>query len=307
MKKVSVVIPVYFNEGSISILYERLQGVEKDLHQMDMELELVFVDDGSKDGSLQELLKIKKADDSVKVVKLTRNFGSVHAVKTGFQFVTGDCFMYLAADLQDPPTTIISMVSEWLKGRKFIICERLNRDDPLTTKFFASIYYKIIRKFIVHGYPEGGFDLALMDKSMLPYMQRHGKSFYTPLYAYWLGFKPVVLTYERAKREHGSSMWTFGEKVNAFLDVFLGFSRAPIRLISFIGLLVSILSFGYGIVVLVDTLLGNAEVPGFATIATLLTFLMGLIILMLGMIGEYLWRIFDEVTDRPESIIDEIY
>jgi dolichol-phosphate mannosyltransferase len=307
MKKLSVVVPVYFNEGSIPALFERLQGVEKELKEMSLELELIFVDDGSGDGSLRELLKIKKIDDSVKVIKLTRNFGSVHASKAGFQFVTGDCFMILAADLQDPPETITSMAKEWLNGAKFVICERSNRDDPLVSKLFASIYYKIIRKMIVHGYPKGGFDLALMDKSMLHYMQNNGKSFYTPLYAYWLGFKPVVLKYERAKREHGRSMWTFGKKLNAFLDVFLGFSRAPIRMISLIGLVTATLSVGYGAVIAINALFGNLIVPGFATIAALITFLLGLIILMLGMIGEYLWRIFDEVTDRPESVIDEIY
>lgn len=307
MKKVSVVVPVYFNEGSIPILYDRLQNIGNELEQIDLDLELIFVDDGSGDGSLRELLKVKKADDSVKVIKLTRNFGATHASKTGFQFVTGDCFMILAADLQDPPETIIEMAKAWLSGAKFVICERESRDDPLTTRLFASLYYKIIQKFVVHGYPEGGFDLALMDKSMLPYMQNNGKSFYTPLYAYWLGFKPIVLKYQRAKREHGKSKWTFGKKVNAFLDVFLGFSRAPIRLISFIGLVVSILSFGYGALIAINALFGNFIVPGFATIAVLITFLLGLVILMLGVIGEYLWRIFDEVTDRPESVIDEIY
>jgi polyisoprenyl-phosphate glycosyltransferase len=307
VKKLSVVVPVYFNEGSIPALFERLQGVEKELIQIGLELELIFVDDGSKDGSLHELLKIKKIDDSVKVIKLTRNFGAVHASKAGLQFVTGDCFMILAADLQDPPETIIAMAKEWFNGSKFVICERNNRDDPQMTKLFASIYYKIIRKMVVHGYPERGFDLALMDKSMLPYLQNNGKSFHTPLYAYWLGFKPVVLKYERAKREHGRSMWTFGKKVNAFLDVFLGFSRAPIRMISLIGLVTAILSFGYGSAVAINALFGDLIIPGFATIAALITFLLGLVILMLGMIGEYLWRIFDEVTDRPESVIDEIY
>jgi len=307
MKKISIVVPVYFNEQSIPVLYEHIQKIRCELNKKSLELELIFVDDGSGDGSLKKLLDIKKTNKSVRVVKLTRNFGVIHALKAGFQFVTGDCFITLAADLQDPPELIIKMADKWVDGAKFVICERSNRTDPPLNKVLSSLYYKIIQKYVVNGYPKGGFDLALMDKSLLPYMKKCGKSFYTPLYAYWLGFTPVVLEYERKKREHGKSMWKFGKKINTFLDVFLGFSYAPIRLMSIIGLLTAILSFGYGSVIVVNALWGNATVPGFSTIAALITFLLGLIIIMLGIIGEYLWRIYDEVTERPESIIDEVY
>lgn len=307
MKTVSVIVPVYFNEKSIPILYERLKSIREKLFKQSFDLELIFVDDGSGDGSLHELLQIKKVDESVKVIKLTRNFGSIHAIKAGLQHVTGDCFTILAADLQDPPELILEMVEAWSNGSKFVICERTCRDDPFFTKLFAIIYYKIVVMIVDRSYPKGGFDLALMDKSMLPYMQKNGKNVYTLLYAYWLGFKPVVLKYKREIRQHGKSKWTFGKKLKVFIDVILGFSYAPIRLISLIGLAVSIISFTYGLVVVFNTLIGNWVVPGFATITALITFLLGLIIIMLGIIGEYLWRIFDEVQKRPESVIDEIY
>jgi dolichol-phosphate mannosyltransferase len=270
-------------------------------------MELIFVDDGSGDGSLDELLKIKKRREATKVIKLTRNFGAVHASKTGLQFVTGDCFLTLAADLQDSPELILSMVDKWLEGGKFIICKRTHRDDPPVSKLFAYIYHRLIRIFVIENYPSLGYGMALMDGDLLPYMQNSSKNINPPLFAYWLGFQPQVILYERKKRIHGSSKWTFSKRVKLFLDSLLGFSVVPIRMISLIGLLVSMVSFGYGTLVLINALRGNKAVLGFATIATILSFLLGLIIIMLGVIGEYIWRIFDETSRRPEFVIDEIY
>jgi len=241
------------------------------------------------------------------VIKLTRNFGAVHASKTGFRYVTGDCFIILAADLQDPPELILKMVDHWLQGSKFVICTRNSRQDPLLSKLFARIYYQLLRFFVDKNYPKGGFDLALMDQSLLSFLVNSGKNIYTPLYAYWLGFKPVIIQYDRAKRIHGKSRWTFFKKLSAFFDALLGFSIFPIRFISIIGVFLSIASFIYGSVIVINALLGNAVLPGFPTIVALVSFLLGLIIVMLGIIGEYLWRTFDEVNSRPESVIDEIY
>jgi dolichol-phosphate mannosyltransferase len=160
---------------------------------------------------------------------------------------------------------------------------------------------------VISDYPEGGYDLALMDKSLLPHIVNSSKNLYTPLLAYWLGYKPEVIHYHRAKREHGKSRWTFKKKFKAFLDVMLGFSVTPIRLISAFGVVVAILSFAYGTSVVINAFLGNVPVAGFAALAALITFLLGLVIIMLGIIGEYLWRVFDEVNKRPEVVIDEIY
>jgi len=146
-----------------------------------------------------------------------------------------------------------------------------------------------------------------MDRAFLTHMQNSSKNINPPLFAYWLGFEPEVILYERQKRIHGKSRWTFSKRVKLFLDSLLGFSVVPIRVISLIGVFVSIVSFGYGTLVLVSALRGKTAVLGFATIATLLSFLLGLIIVMLGVIGEYIWRIFDETSKRPESVIDEIY
>ena len=306
-KTISIVIPVYFNEQSLPILFESLLNIESKLREKNVEMELIFVDDGSGDDSLKELLKIKELRKETRVIKLTRNFGSAHASKTGLQFVKGDCFLMLAADMQDPPELILEMVDKWLQGAKFIICKRRSRVDPVMSKLFGYIFYKLVRFFVVENYPSRGFDLALMDRALLSYLQNSSKNIYPPLFAYWLGFQPEIILYVRQKRLFGKSRHTLSKRVKLFLDALLGFSVVPIRLISLIGFAVALVSFGYGALISVNALRGKTIVMGFATIVTILSFLLGLIIVMLGVIGEYIWRIFDEINKRPESVIDEIY
>ena len=307
MKKLSVVVPVYFNEGSLAPLFQELCAVERQLLDLGVDLELIFVDDGSGDGSFGELVKIKAARPVTRLVKLSRNFGAVHASKTGIQFVTGDCFLVLAADLQDPPPLILDMVRRWQVGAKFVTCVREKRSDPPLTTLFAKVYYRLLRAMVVPTYPDGGYDLALMDKVMLPHMQSSGKNINPNVFAFWLGFKPDVIPYERRKRVHGKSRWTFRKKVKFFLDTMLGFSIVPLRLISLTGMVVSFISLAFVAFVVVNGLLGRYEVPGFATLASIVSFLLGLVICMLGVIGEYVWRIFDEINRRPEAVIEEVH
>lgn len=303
---VSVVVPVYFNEPSLPVLFEALLEVEKGLRERDLGLELIFVDDGSRDGSLAVLRDLKRRRPETKVVKLTRNFGAVRASKTGMRFVTGDCFLVLAADLQDPPELILEMADLWRKGAKFVICVRQDRQDSAASMLFSKLYYLMIRLFVVRDYPPGGYDPALMSRELLPYLLESAKNVNTPLYAYWLGFEPVKIYYSRRKRLHGKSRWTFLKRLKFFMDSILGFSMVPIRLMSLFGMLVSLTSFGYGSVIAVNALRGIADVPGFPTLVVILSFLLGIVIMMLGIIGEYIWRIFDEVSRRPEAVIDEV-
>ncbi len=306
MKNLSVIVPVYYNEGSLPHLFTELNAIENVLREKDVAMELIFVDDGSRDRSWDELVKIKEQRESTKLIKLTRNFGSIRASKTGCRFATGDCFIMLSADLQDPPHLIVEMVNRWLNGSKFVICVRESREDPLSSKFFSYLYYRLVRLFVIRDYPAGGYDMALMDRALLPYFNESSKNLFTPLLGFWLGYKPDTIHYHRRMRVHGKSRWTFFKKLNAFLDSILGYSVTPLRVISLTGIMVSICSFTYGLVIIINALLGKMEVPGFATIAALLSFLMGVVITLLSVIGEYLWRIFDEVNKRPEVVIDEI-
>lgn len=306
-KTVSVVVPVYYNSESLPLLLDRLQAVEQRLlASHDVQLQLIFVNDGSRDGSQDALLRIKALRPETTVVRLSRNFGAVHASRTGFKFVQGDAFVIIAADLQDPPELLLEMVPQWLAGKKFVIAVRESREDPLASRLYSWLYYRFLRLLVLPGYPEGGFDIALMDKAMLEPMRNCSKNAFTPLLAYWLGHEPSVVHYHRPKREHGKSRWTFRKKFKTFFDVMLGFSVTPIRMISAIGAVVAGASFLYGITIVAGAAMGRIPVMGFASLASLITFLLGLIILMLGIIGEYLWRVFDEVNLRPETVIDEV-
>lgn len=302
----SVVVPVYFNETSLPVLFEALLKVEEGLAERGLGLELIFVDDGSRDHSFAALREIKRRRPATKVVRLTRNFGAVHASKTGFRFVTGDGFMILAADLQDPPELILEMADRWRQGAKFVICVRENREDSPVSVLFSRLYYRLIRLFVVGDYPREGYDVGLMSKDMLPYLLDSSKNVNTALFAYWLGFEPVRIQYTRRKRQHGKSRWTFLKRVKFFLDSLLGFSIVPIRLMSLFGAFVSLASFGYGALIAINALRGLGSVPGFPTLVVIISFLLGVVIMMLGIIGEYIWRIFDEVSRKPETVIDEI-
>ncbi len=307
MKTVSVVVPVYYNAESLPLLFIELQKVEAQLHERDCALELIFVDDGSGDDSMIELLKIKNQRPDTRVVKLARNFGAVHSSKVGLNYVTGDCFMWLAADLQDPPELVIEMTDQWLAGSKFVIALRESRVDPPLTTLFANLYHWLVKTMISQDYPKGGFDIALMDAALVPHIRDSSKNINTALLAYWLGYQPATVHYERRERQHGKSRWTFAKKLTYFIDSILGFSVLPIRIISAIGFIVSLLSFAYGAYVVIPAIFGYRDVAGFPTLVALISFLLGVVIVILGIIGEYVWRIFDEVTKRPEVVVDEVY
>ncbi len=307
MKTISIITPVYFNEPSLPQLFVELLKLDKELRQRDLLLEIIFVDDGSKDNSLTELRKFKLEYENTKIIKLSRNFGSMQALRTGLRFVSGDAFTFLSADLQDPPELVVQMVDKWLAGSKYVVCAREERKDPLTSRIFSYFYYVLLRIFVVKDYPKGGYDLALMDKTMLPYMQESGKSANLLLFAHSLGLKRDVIRYKRQARAHGKSMWTFSKKLNIFVDSILGCSILPLRYVSIFGIAVSFISFFYGGFVVLNAFFLSAPVPGWASLAALLSILLGVVIFMLGMIGEYIWRIFNEVNGTPDAVVDEVY
>lgn len=201
MSKVSIVIPCYFNELNVAETYKVLvrDVFEK---RKDIEFEIVFVDDGSRDKTLDELKKVQTYDNHVKIVKLSRNFGEFRAIVAGMSQATGDAIAVMSADLQDPPYLITEMIQYWQQGEKVVIAARNKRDEPWIKNFFANTYYRIVRKLVIADYPKQGFDFFLMDKSVaeiLVNMQEKNSSIYVQLI--WTGFNPKVIEYTRQARE----------------------------------------------------------------------------------------------------------
>jgi dolichol-phosphate mannosyltransferase len=306
-KRLTIIVPVYFNELNLPDTVPQLLALKPELACYD--LELVFVDDGSGDRSLPVLLDLQRQHpQEIRVVKLTRNFGSMAAIQAGFSVARGDCIGMISADLQDPPELFLEMVRHWEQGSKAVFAIRQDRDDSPAQKFFSNSYYSLIRKFALKEYPTGGFDFFLVDQQVgrdLNRIQEKNTNLMTLIY--WLGYKPVMLPYVRRQRTKGKSRWTLSKKVKLFIDTFVAFSFIPIRLLSILGLVVAIGSFLYGAFVMFYWLLYGIEVKGWVPIIAVLSFTAGLQMAMLGVLGEYLWRTLDEARRRPLFVIDEVY
>jgi glycosyltransferase involved in cell wall biosynthesis len=307
MAKLSIVVPVYFNETSLPHLEKALFDLEEELLNHGLNLELIFVNDGSTDESLAILREMQARRPTSILLNHLANQGSTSAIKTGLRFVTGDCFTYLAADLQDPPELLVEMVQEWKKGRRFVVRTRSSRQDPPLSRVLAWLNYKMVRLLVMPTYPVGGFDMAVMDKVFLPHLLRCGANKNLAMFAWSLRIPAQILTYERRKREHGKSMWTFRKKLNYFIDSSVGFSVKPMRVATTAGFLIAMGCFIYAGIVIVGKLFGFIEVPGFAAIAALLGFLNGCAFMIMGLLGEYVWRIYREMDRHPEPIVEEIH
>lgn len=305
-KKVSIVVPCYFNELNIPETYS---VIKKDVFEnvKDIDFEIVFVDDGSKDRTFDELKKVHDIDSRVKIVKLSRNFGEFRAIIAGLSQATGDAMVVMSADLQDPPYLIVEMIQNWQVGEKVVIAARSKRDEPWIKNFFANTYYKIVRKLVIKDYPEQGFDFFLIDRSVsniLVNMQEKNSSIYVQLI--WTGFNPKIIEYTRQAREKGKSMWSYRKRINLFIDTFIVFSYTPIRWISGFGFIMSISGFIFALVLIYDKLMHGTNVAGWTSLMVVVLVLAGVQMIMLGVIGEYMWRNLDESRKRPLYIIDQI-
>jgi len=307
MKTFSIVIPVYFNELNLPDTIPQLLGLAGEL--TNYHLELVFVDDGSGDHSLEMLLNFQtQFPDTIKVVKLTRNFGSMAAIQAGLTVARGDCIGMIAADLQDPPELFIDMVKHWEQGNKAVFAVREGREDPVMQKMFSNSYYSLIRKFAIQNYPNGGFDFFLIDRQVADQVnQIQEKNTNLMALIFWLGFKPILIPYIRRNRKRGKSRWTFGKKIKLFIDTFVAFSYFPIQILSALGFLVAVAAFLYGIYIFLHRIIFGVEVLGWVPTMIILTFTSGIQMTMLGILGEYLWRNLDETRHRPYYVIDEVF
>ena len=307
MKKISIIVPVYFNELNLPETIPRLLKLKEKLPNY--EFELIFVDDGSKDKSLEILLDYqKKHSEHIRVIKLTRNFGAMPAIQAGLKIAKGDCVGTISADLQDPPELFIEMLKRWEKGIKAVFAVRNKRNDPPLDKLSAKIFYSLIRRFALPDFPKGGYDFYLIDREIVNEINKiDEKNTNLNNLIFWYGYDYVFLPYTRQARKKGTSKWTFSKKTKLFADSFVGFSYVPIKILPIIGILFALGAFIYGAVILYQWSIGIIQVQGWTTVIIILTFALGIQMIMLGIIGEYLWRTLDASRKRPSSVIDKIF
>lgn len=307
MQTISIVIPVYFNEPNLPDTIPKIIEVSQKLSTYNFEI--IFVDDGSGDDSLKILLEHqKKFPNLIKVVKLTRNFGSMSAIQAGLSVSKGDCVGVIAADLQDPPELFLDMIKHWENGIKAVLAVRKKRKDPPLSRLSAKIFYKFFRKYAIKDYPEGGFDFFLIDRQVVSELNKNQeKNSNIMNLIIWLGFEYVTMPYVRQEREKGKSRWTLSKKLKLVIDSFIGFSYIPIKILPTLGIIFALASFVYGGFTFYNWATGNIEIEGWTTNIIIITFTAGIQMIMLGIIGEYLWRTLDETRKRSSFVIDKIY
>jgi len=303
MKLLSLVIPVFNEEESLPEFYQRLTEIRNKLKPL--EINAIFVNDGSRDDSLKRLKEIAERDSSVSVVSLSRNFGSHAAIRAGLNYVKTDAAVILSADLQDPLEIIEKLVSAWEKGSDVVWAAREARKGPFFPELAARIFYLLMKTFAIHNYPEKGVDFCLIDKKVCRFISS-SKEKNTNVFGLilWSGFKQSFIIYHRGKRKKGVSKWTFGKKLKLLIDSFVSFSSFPLRLATYLGFIFSGISLFYIMSLLVNDFKG-APVSGWTSLAVLISSCFALQFFMLGIFGEYLWRTFDETRKRPLYLIDE--
>jgi len=305
----SIVVPVYFNEGCLWSTFNTIkqQVVDKNTH---LRAELIFVDDGSNDNSLAELLEIRQADPAlVKIIKFTRNFGQVQAILAGIRLSTGKCVINISADLQDPPELISQMLSyHFEKGYEIVICSRESREETWFRRFTSQVFYKLMKKLSFPNMPEKGFDFALLGTKVTSLMLRNEEA--NPFFQgqiLWSGYPIKFIPYTRVDRKIGQSRWTLAKKIKSLLDGVMGYSYFPIRMMSTAGAVVAISGFIYALIIFIDFFIRGNPVQGWTPLMIILLLLSGVQMLMLGIIGEYLWRTLDQVKNRPGYIIEQVF
>lgn len=308
MKKdiISVIIPVYYNKESLKELYERLSNLSM---SSNIEIETVFVDDGSGDDSFEIISSLAVKDNRITAIKLSRNFGSFVACLAGLTSCSGDCAVIISADLQDPPELIAEMYKKWKESNKVVMAVRANRQENFLKVFCARIFYKLFRMLITKDMPRGGFDFVLIDRQVIDVLASIQEKNTTLMgLILWMGFKRAEVLYTRVERKHGKSRWTFHKKINYFLDSIMAFSKFPIRIFSLIGIFLagtSLLGICY---VLIAYFMGWIRgVAGWPSLMIVNLFMFGILFLGLGIMGEYVWRNLEETRKRPLYLIDKYH
>lgn len=304
--KISVIIP-FVNEAQNLISFKSAIDDYFINNSKENKLEFLFVDDGSTDDSVKIIRDFGNLNFDVKVIKLSKNYGSHAALRAGIMNANGDYLMFLYADLQDPIELIDRLSEKMDFGNDIVWANRKNSKAPLFERFFSRFYSGLMRKFALSNYPEKGFDVVMFNRKVADALNRDiqvNSSLFLQILS--LGFKQDSIEYDKVERKHGKSKWTINKKIKLLVDSFVAFSFAPIRLVTIVGITLFAGGLLFSFYLLMRKVLFHDLVSGWTMLMTTLSLGFGITNISLGIIAEYLWRTFDAARGRPAFIIDEI-
>ncbi|MEB3219524.1 MAG: glycosyltransferase family 2 protein [Nostocales cyanobacterium 94392] len=304
--EVSVVVPVYNEESNVDYLFERLTTT---LDKLNIKYEIICINDGSKDNTLSLLIQQHYLNPVIKIINLSRNFGKEAALSAGIDFASGAAIIPIDADLQDPPELIGEMINKWREGYDVVYATRRSRrGDTWIKRFTANLFYQIIGQISHVQIPPNTGDYRLLDRCVveavkqMPEKTRFMKGIFS-----WVGFKQTSILYDRPTRYQGITKWNYWRLWNFAIDGITSFSLLPLKVWSYVGVIFSLTAFLYAALLIIRTLIFGIDVPGYASLMVAILFLGGVQLLTLGIIGEYIGRIFEEVKNRPLYLVREFY
>ncbi|MEX3959332.1 glycosyltransferase family 2 protein [Trinickia sp. EG282A] len=304
---VSLVIPFYNESVTVERFFEKMEPVLESIESVIFEL--ICVNDGSTDGTLDKLLIASDRDSRVRVIDFSRNFGKEAALTAGLDEASGDAVIPIDADLQDPPSLIAVMIEHWFDGAEVVAAKRSSRAcDTFLKRTTAGLYYRIHNALSEVKLPENVGDFRLMDRAVVNALRSlpERRRFMKGLFA-WVGFKTVIIEYEREPRSAGHSKFSGWRLWNFALEGITSFSTVPLRSWTYIGLAIALLSFFYGAFIIGRTLVFGNPVPGYASLLSIMLFLGGIELIGVGVVGEYVGRIYDETKERPVYVVRRRY
>jgi glycosyltransferase involved in cell wall biosynthesis len=300
------VIPCYCEESNIDYLFERVENV---LNGLPVTYEIICIDDGSHDQTLEKLLDHYRRNKNIKIIALARNFGKEFALTAGLDYSSGNAVIPIDADLQDPPELIPAMIKQWQAGYDIVYAKRRSRQgEPWLKQATAKVFYQLISRISHVPIPQNTGDFRLMDRQVVEALKQlpERTRFMKGLFA-WVGYKTSCIEYDRVPRHRGSTKWNYWRLWKLAVDGITSFSMAPLKIWSYIGLFFSLLAFLYATFLILRTLMLGIDVPGYASLMVAVLFLGGIQLMGLGIIGEYLGRIYEEVKERPLYLIRDSY
>lgn len=307
MKTVTILIPAYNEEAVLDKLYTRLNRLAE--KNTKYNFEFLFINDGSRDKTLQNIKEYAKKDSRISYVNLSRNFGKEVAMLAGFDHATGDATVVIDADLQDPPELIPKMLEYWEEGFDDVYAKRLSREgESWLKKTTSTVFYRILQKSTRVPIQVDTGDFRLLDKRCIDALKQMRESQrYTKGMFSWIGFKKKEITYNRDPRAAGETKWNYGKLINFAIDGITSFTTTPLRFSSYGGLLISLIAFVAIIVIVIKTLIFGDDVAGYPSLMAVVLFLGGVQLISIGIIGEYVGRIFNETKNRPVYFVEDYH